>query len=46
MIIGSWAVLIGVVQLYMATKSELLPAKKTPSGKWNYYFGIWHYFVF
>jgi len=28
MIIGSWAVLIGIVQLYMATKSELLAGEK------------------
>ena len=28
MIIGSWAVLVGVVQLYVATKSELLPGEK------------------
>ena len=28
MIIGSWAVLIGIVQLYLATRSELLPGEK------------------
>ena len=28
MIIGSWAVLVGVVQLYVATRSELVPGEK------------------
>lgn len=28
MIIGSWAVLIGILQLYMATKPELLAGEK------------------
>jgi len=28
MIIGSWAVLVGIVQLYLATKAELLPGEK------------------
>jgi len=28
MIIGSWAVLVGIFQLYVATKSELLPGEK------------------
>lgn len=28
MIIGSWAVLIGIVQLYIATKPELLAGEK------------------
>jgi uncharacterized membrane protein HdeD (DUF308 family) len=28
MIIGSWAVLVGIIQLYVATKSELLPGEK------------------
>lgn len=28
MIIGSWAVLVGIVQLYLATRAELLPGEK------------------
>lgn len=28
MIIGSWAVLVGIVQLYVATRSELVPGEK------------------
>ncbi len=28
MIVGSWAVIVGVMQLYLATKSELLPGEK------------------
>ena len=28
MIIGSWAVLVGIVQLYVATKSGLVPGEK------------------
>lgn len=28
MIIGSWAVLVGIVQLYLATRTELLPGEK------------------